>query len=119
MVQVVLRRLVASLGILVLVSAVVFVLVALIPGDPAVILAGAGATSERVAYFREALGLNDPVWVRYAHWLWNALHGDLGESLATSAPVTGLLWPPLTVTVTLVAVTLLFSSIIGLVLGMA
>jgi peptide/nickel transport system permease protein len=64
-----------------------FVVVDLLPGDAAVVVAGDNATPEQVQQVREQLGLERPMLVRYADWLGGVLHGDLGHSFRTGQPV--------------------------------
>lgn len=80
-------RLLQAVPILVLATFIVFSLMQLIPGDIAVTLAGENASAERIAQIREALGLNRSFLSQYGHWLWNAAHGDLGQSLLSGEPV--------------------------------
>lgn len=82
------RRLVLMIPILFLVSLMVFSLVLLVPGDPALTLAGENATVEQVEQIRDRLGLNDPLPQQYARWLGKVVRGDLGSSLFSSQPVT-------------------------------
>jgi len=80
-----LRKLPWLIGTLLAVSFFTFMLVSLLPGDPAVMILGAGGVSpEAVAQIRLELGLDRPLLVRYFDWLGNALTGDLGRS-----PMTG------------------------------
>jgi peptide/nickel transport system permease protein len=111
------RRLLSAIPILLIVSFLVFVLVDLAPGDPAVTLAGEFPTPDRIAAIRRDLHLNDPLLVRYGRWLGGAVHGDLGTSLQTGKPVTSMIAPRFTVTLSLVAVALAFSIVVALVLG--
>lgn len=74
-------RLLELIAVLLLVSFGVFLLVALIPGDPAVAILGQGRPPEQYEALRQELGLNDPVLVRYVEWLGSALQGDLGRSI--------------------------------------
>lgn len=72
------------------VSIITFGLINLAPGDPAELMLrseGMEPSREAVEALREELGLNDPVYVQYGRWLWNALHLDLGKSFRTAAPV--------------------------------
>ncbi|MBM9460119.1 ABC transporter permease [Nocardioides sp. zg-536] len=69
------------LAVLFLVSVGVFLLLALVPGDPAVAVLGEGRTPQEYEQLREQLGLNDPMLVRYGDWLGGVLTGDLGTSL--------------------------------------
>ncbi len=66
----------------------IFGLQQLLPGDPAIVLAGEERDPNVVAYLREKLHLDEPLPVRYAYWLGGVLHGDLGESLRIQKPVT-------------------------------
>lgn len=81
-----------------LVCLLVFLVTTALPGDAAVIAAGQHATPERIAELRVALGLDQPVWTRFAGWLSGALHGDLGLSLVDGRPVAPLLWSRFTAT---------------------
>jgi peptide/nickel transport system permease protein len=64
-----------------------FIVTKLTPGDPAIIILGPKATPERVADLRDKLGLNDPFWVQYGRYVWDAMHGDLGNSYRGNTPV--------------------------------
>ncbi|GAB3491523.1 peptide/nickel transport system permease protein [Amycolatopsis cihanbeyliensis] len=83
-------RLGTSLGLLVLLSFLVYVGVEALPGDPVTSRLGPTATPERVAELRAHLGLDRPVLVRYGEWVAGLFHGDLGRS-ATGQPVTAML----------------------------
>ena len=76
---------------LLLSALVVFIGVRLLPGDPALALAGEEADPATVAKVRADLGLDQPVLVQYLKFLGNLLHGDLGDSVRTGQPVTDLL----------------------------
>src|SRR5215813_59003 len=66
----------------------VFSLLHLIPGEPAIQTAGEGARPEDVVAIRKALGLDQPLWTQYVHYLANVLRGDLGKSFQTNESVT-------------------------------
>ncbi|MFF3071774.1 ABC transporter permease [Kitasatospora sp. NPDC057904] len=86
-----LRALGGAAGTLLAVSVLVFAATALAPGDAATArLAGHGGP-ERIAELRHQLGLDEPLWTRYAHWLWHAVQGDLGTSYANGEPVARLI----------------------------
>src|SRR3984893_6784676 len=85
------RRLWQLLPIIVFATFVVFSLLQLVPGDPAVTLAGDYASKERIAEIRQLYGFDRPLLVQYGVWLWHTLHGDLGRSLLSSAPVIELI----------------------------
>src|SRR5829696_378916 len=73
------------------VATVVFLLLRLSPGDPATILAGDAASPEQIAAIRTRLGLDQPILVQFAEWMWRLLQGDLGTSIISNQPVTKLI----------------------------
>ena len=81
------RRLLAALITLIGVSMVVFLLMHLLPGDPARLIAGLNAPEEEVIRLRSQLGLDQPLLVQYGRFLGHLLRGDLGTSIRSSAPV--------------------------------
>ncbi|MBI1728408.1 MAG: ABC transporter permease [Candidatus Rokubacteria bacterium] len=97
----VLRRVAAMLLTLLFVSLLVFMVVRVLPGDPALIMLGIEASPDAVARMREALGLNRPVPVQYAEWAGRAVLGDLGRSIQYDVPVAGLIASRLSVTLPL------------------
>ena len=99
------------------VAFVVFLLLYLTPGDPAAILAGDAATSQDIANIREALGLNEPFFVRFGEWVWRMLHFDLGISIFTKLPVTQLIGQRIGPTLSLTVCTLIFSVLVAVPLG--
>lgn len=107
-----------SLAILVVVT---FFMVPLIPGDPAVAVAGADATSEQIDAMRQSLGLNDPLWLRFIHYVGDLLTGNLGNSFAYSTSVTTIVATklPYTAELALLGITavLLISIPAGMVVG--
>jgi peptide/nickel transport system permease protein len=82
-----LRRLLMVLYTLLIVSILVFGLTQILPADAAVTLLGENATAASLAAVRQKLGLGDPAWLQYWHWLSALLHGDFGISMRTSQPV--------------------------------
>jgi peptide/nickel transport system permease protein len=108
-----LMRVLTTLPVLVLVTFVVYGLVLLIPGDPAVTIAGPDATVAQVAAVRSRLGLDRPVIVQYWDWVTGALSGDLGTSLFTSRPVATSIGTGLPVTLALTSMALLISLVIA------
>jgi peptide/nickel transport system permease protein len=81
------RRLLSLIPVLFGVSLLTFAIIQVTPGDPVVLMLGPHATPQRIAEFREQLGLNDPIYVQYGRYVWNALHGDLGRSYRGQTPV--------------------------------
>lgn len=86
-------RILLSLLTLLIVSLIIFAVLEVLPGDVATRILGRDATPEALELLRAKLGLNDPAPVRYVHWLSGLLSGDLGQSLASSRPVTEILAP--------------------------
>ena len=86
---------------LLFVSLLVFMVVRVLPGDPALIMLGIEASPDAVARMREALGLDRPVPVQYAEWAGRAVLGDLGRSIQYDVPVAGLIASRLSVTLPL------------------
>jgi peptide/nickel transport system permease protein len=113
------RRLLATIPVMGVVSLFVFSLLYIAPGDPAAVIAGDLATSEDIARIHEKLGLDEPFLLRFGHWLWGVLHGDLGTSIFTNLPVTELiaqrLEPTAALTLTTLIVTLTFAIPLGIV----
>jgi peptide/nickel transport system permease protein len=112
-----LRRLLFVVPILFLVSILVFSFVLLIPGDPAVTLAGDNPTPEQISQIRDKLGLNDPILTQYGHWVGHIVRGDLGDSLFTGRPVWKSIKERLPVTISLAGLSLLFALIIAVPAG--
>lgn len=112
-----LRRLLVSVPLLLVVSFLVFSLIVLVPGDPAVALAGPNPGPEQIAVVRESLGLNDPFLVQYWRWLAAALHGDLGVSLFTSQTVWSAITSRLPTTLSLAGFALVLAIVLGVAVG--
>lgn len=117
MVSLLFRRLAVALPTLLLVSMLVFSLQKLLPGDPALALAGEERSPEVIEYLRERYRLNDPVPVQYAAWLGNLVHGDFGTSIRTRLPIGAMLMEKLPVTIELALLSMLVALLIGLPLG--
>jgi peptide/nickel transport system permease protein len=107
------RRLLALLPILLGISILVFMLVHLIPGNPAVTILGNKATPERVALLEHEWGLDKPLPAQYANFLWRLLQGDLGQSLFYDVGVGGLVMQRLPVTLFLLGLGVLMSLLIS------
>jgi len=107
------QRLFLTLIVLLGVTFVVFLIIHLVPGDPARVILGVQANEQNVAALRERLGLNRPFLVQYADWLWNAAHGDFGKSLITGQPVGPQLMQRLPATLQLAIAGLLIGMLIG------
>ena len=114
-----LRRLLALVPVLLIVSFAVFFLLALVPGNPAITLAGGvTATPAQIAHVTAQLHLDDPLLVQYGHWLGNALHGNLGTSISTGQPVTQQIEQRFPVTFGLVVASAIVSLVVGIPVGL-
>jgi peptide/nickel transport system permease protein len=111
------RRLRATVFVLIGVSALVFVMVRLIPGDPALILAGIDASREQAAEVRRSLGLDQPIWVQYGRYVGRALEGDLGKSIHSRRPVWREIRDRFPATLELTLVSLALAGAVGIVVG--
>ncbi len=112
------RRLVAFGATMLVVSILVFVVVRVLPGDPALLILGLEASPEAAAALRTALGLDRPLPVQYAEWLARALRGDFGRSIQYDLPVGGLILDRLAVTAPLTLLAAVFMAATALPLGM-
>ena len=90
-----------------MVALFVFSLLYIAPGDPAAIIAGDQASPEDVERIRASLGLDRPFVVRFAEWLWQVIHGDLGTSIFTNLSVAHMISQRIEPTVSLMALTLI------------
>lgn len=117
MLQLIARRTGAGLLTLLIVSAVVFFITSLLPGDAAQLMLGQNAAPETVAALRIQLGLDRPLVVRYFLWLWGMLHGDFGTSFANHLPVAQLVAQRIPATFELAATTTVVSVPFALVTG--
>jgi len=117
MTRMITRRVLALIPLAFLVTLVVWGLILMVPGDPALAIAGESATAEQIEAIRTDLGLDDPIPVRYGRWLGDAVQGDLGTSLYTSYSVSDALTERLPITLSLVAVSFFFAVIVGASIG--
>ena len=111
------KRLFTIIPTLVFVSMLIFGLQQLLPGDPAVILAGEERDPAVVAFLRAKLHLDEPLPMRYAYWVGGVLRGDLGESVRTQLPVLDLIVQKLPVTVELALLAMAIALVIGIPAG--
>lgn len=111
------RRLFTLIPTLVFVSMLIFSLQQLLPGDPALVLAGEDPSPEAIAHIRAKLHLDDPLPVRYGYWIADVLQGDLGESARTHQPVLELILQKLPVTIELALLALLIALVISIPAG--
>ena len=111
------RRLLASIPVLIGVSVLVFLIMHLAPGDPALIMLGPKATAESLARLRQELGLDQPLPTQYVRWLGNVLKGDLGRSVQLKREVTELLATRFSATLLLTAGAAVLAVLVGVIAG--
>lgn len=111
------RTLAAAVGTMLAASFVIFIALALAPGDPVSQILGPRASDAQRAQMSEQLGLDDPLLIRYWHWLTDALHGDLGTSLTYREDVSALIEPRILTTALLVLMATVLILLVGLSLG--
>jgi peptide/nickel transport system permease protein len=112
-----LQRLATIVPTLFFVSVLIFGLQQLLPGDPAIALAGEERDPETIRYLREKFHLDEPLPVRYWHWASGVLQGDLGESVRIQKPVSELILEKLPVTIQLATMAMLIALAIGITAG--
>ncbi len=111
------QRLLLAVVVVVGVTFVVFLLIKLVPGDPARVSLGLQATEENLAARRERLGLNRPFMEQYLSWVWNAAQGDFGDSLITGQAVAPQIMRRLPATLQLAGMAILIGMVIAFPLG--
>ncbi len=113
----ILKKVLSMVLTLFVVSLCVFLAFSLIPGDPVTRMFGTEATPELIAQYREKMGLNDPILVRYFRWFVAFLQGDMGISYDYKIPVTGMLAEKIPITFTLAIMSFAIMVIISIPLG--
>ncbi len=114
-----LRRAIEALIVVFLASIAIFLIIRLIPGDPAVQVAGVDATPEQVAEIREDLGLNRPLLTQYTIWMAGVFQFDFGKSFTKRVPVEDLIRQSFPPTLELAVAAYIFALIVGVPLGIA
>ncbi|MBB3898724.1 ABC transporter permease [Roseococcus suduntuyensis] len=112
-----LHRIALAVPVLFGVLVIGFLLMQIVPTDPATVRAGPTATQEVVAAIRAELGLDQPIWVQFGLYLWRLAHGDLGVSIINNVPVTQELGATIGPTVELMLASLVWSIPTGIFLG--
>jgi peptide/nickel transport system permease protein len=111
------RRLLPIIPVLIGVSAIIFGMQKLLPGDAATAMLGATATDEDIRILREALGLDRPIYEQYYRWAAAVVHGDFGRSIALKVPVYDAIMPKFQNTLVLASCSLLLALVLGTLLG--
>lgn len=117
MIRFVIKRLVLALPTLIAVLTVVFIIVRVVPGDPAIVILGDTATAEALENLRVRLGLNQPLSTQYFDFLFSALRGNLGSSLVSGKPVLEAIWNVLPYTLELTVAGILVGVFFGIPFG--
>jgi peptide/nickel transport system permease protein len=118
----ILRRLIQACIVLVIVTLLVFLVIRFLPGDPVLLFLSRGdassLTPEQIAATRHEFGLDKPVMVQYANWIWGVLHGDLGKSLFYRENVSRLIQERLPVTLNIGLVAFALNFFLGISAGL-
>ncbi|MHB1653422.1 MAG: ABC transporter permease [Desulfitobacteriaceae bacterium] len=107
------RRILQLVPVLLGMSLVVFAIIHAIPGDPALVILGEHATPQAVNELKERLGLNQPLYMQYWHYLLQTLGGNLGESIRTKKEIAQEIFPYLAATIELSLSALIFAAVVG------
>ena len=114
----ILRRLLGVVPVLILVAIAAFLLVHLVPGDPALVMLGSDASPQQIQTLRTQLGLDRPLPEQFVIWVREVMRGNLGESFFLGRPVTRALLERLPATLQLALLSLLFALLIGIPAGL-
>ena len=112
-----LRRILATIPVMLLVAIFIFMLLRLTPGDPAAIIAGDYANDAQIAEIREKLGLDKPLFTQFFYWIGNILQGDFGESFFYKKQVGELIASRIEPTLSLSVLTIILTVMIAVPLG--
>ncbi len=113
------RRILRALSTLLGTAFIIFMLVRVVPADPAVSIAGPKADPETLAAIRKDLGLNDPLVMQYGRYVWQLAHADLGRSYMTGRRVSDVILSRVGATALLAVTSLAIGFLLGLVVGVA
>ena len=114
----ILKRLLSLIPVLFVVSLAIFLLIHLVPGDPAAAILGEEASPEQIAALRETLGFNDPLPVQYLHWVGGLFRGDWGTSFFMEGTMLEIIGSHVIPTLQQTLVAVGFATLIGVPLGM-
>lgn len=113
----VIRRIISTIPILLIITLTVFLVMQILPGDPALMILGQEATPEALAAVRERLGLNRPIYIQYLSWIGSVVTGDLGRSMADNEPIARAILYALPVTLQVSGMALIIALMIGVPTG--
>jgi peptide/nickel transport system permease protein len=117
MLSYIIRRILATVPVMVVVALFVSSLLYIAPGDPAAVIAGDQATPADVERIRDSVGLDRPFLIRFGEWFWQILHGDLGTSIFTNLTVAAVIAQRVEPTLSLMAVTLAIAVCVAVPIG--
>ncbi|MDX8455098.1 ABC transporter permease [Mesorhizobium sp. VK9D] len=112
------QRILLGIVLLFAVSVLIFAGTQILPGDVAQAILGQSATPEALANLRQQLGLNDPAWLRYVHWLWGILHGDFGTAQSSGLDIASSIGTRLKNTMFLAACAAIVAVPLAIILGL-
>lgn len=115
----ILMRVLSAIPVLLGITVIVFLIMAMIPGDPATAILGSYATPENVERLNRHLGLDQPLWRQYFVWLGNLLQGDFGRSFALNRPVLDEILDRFTATLILAGAAFVLCAVLGVAAGVA
>lgn len=113
----IIRRLLLAIPTLLVVVSLIFVIVRIVPGDPATAVLGDYASKDAVANLRKQLGIDEPIWKQYVHYMNDLAHGDLGKSMVTRKPAWQQIKFVLPYTLELTVAAMLLSLVLGIPIG--
>ena len=113
-----LKRLATLIGTLIGASVIIFLVLEILPGNAAQMLMGPDASPDAVAALATKLGLDQPAWTRYWHWVGGMLTGNLGDSYTYGSPVSELILERLQLTIPLAFMAMLLTTVLALLVGM-
>ncbi|MDP4128048.1 MAG: ABC transporter permease, partial [Bacillota bacterium] len=117
MLKYIIKRILMLIPVLIGVSIIVFLIMRVFSPDPAPIVLGQHATQQAAEAWRQANGLNDPIYLQYFHYLKGAITGDLGTSYYTKIPVTKEILTRFPATIELAIVAIVLASLFGILIG--
>lgn len=117
MLLIILKRLAATIPVLLVVAVVIFSVLRLTPGDPAAIVAGDGATVQQIEQIRHHMGLDQPIPIQFFKWIGDVMQGDFGISLISNLPVKDMILDRMGPTIAITLYTVLYTIIISIPIG--
>lgn len=117
MIALLIKRILALILTLLAVSFIIYMVMGLLPGDPAAIMLGTSASADTLAALREQMGLDQPLLLRYFYWLAAMGQGDMGQSYTYGVPVAGLIVERLAVTLPLAIMAVLLAILVAVPMG--